>query len=140
MVLLFENILNSDTTMSLNDLDTVKKFVKTGADIDFPISLWSKNKETGEKIAVDIAQQELKFDCSFFDNKGKKLADATITPMAGTINFLIVSVSKAETITWKPCEKAKYDIRVTNQISGKVVYSKTLEFDIEKGLSQGSNK
>ena len=126
--------------MSLRNLEAIEKFVKTGSDIDFPISLWSKNKETGEKIAVDIAQQELKFDCSFFDNKGKKLADATITPIAGTINFLIVSVSKAETKKWKPCENAKFDFRVSNSATGKTIYSKTIEFDIEKGLSQGSNQ
>lgn len=126
--------------MSLNDLDTVKKFVKTGADIDFPIALWSKNPQTGEKVAVDITQLNLKFDCSFFDNKGKKLADATITAISGTVNYLLVSVSKTETLAWKPCEKAMFDFKVMNQTDGKVIYSRTEYFDIEKGLSQGSNK
>lgn len=123
--------------MSLRNLETVEKIVKTGSDIDFPIGLWDKNPNTGEKVAVNIQQQNLTFDCSFFDNKGKQLAVATIEPVIGTINYLIVSVSKTETKKWKPCENAKFDFRVSNSATGKTIYSKTIEFDIEKGLSQG---
>ena len=114
---------------------------KTGSDFDFPVLLLDVQTVNGVEVEtpVDIAAENLQFHCSIFDHKLKKLAIATVNP-AGVItpenaHIRFVNVPAAVTATWLPCEDACFDIKAVNTVTGKVRYSLTVYFDIERGLS-----
>lgn len=118
-------------------MDKLEKSFKTGADLDCPFLLWDENVETGERVAVSLVDENLQVDCSIFDHKTQKIATATVALSQNpeTPNLFIIQVPSSVTRTWLPCENAKFDIKATNSITGKVMYSRTIYFEIERGLS-----
>lgn len=115
-------------------MQNVLKTFKTGGDLDFPILLWDKNIQTGVKTPVSVFAEGLQFFCSIFDSKNQKIATAQVSAIQGLDNGLMISVPATVTALWKPTI-AKFDFRVNNTITGKTIYTRTIEFEIERGLS-----
>lgn len=114
---------------------------KTGSDLDFSILLVDVQTVNGVEVEtpVDIAAENLEFHCSIFDHKLKKIATANVTSAelitAENAHIRLINVPANITQNWSSCDDACFDFRAVNTVTGKVRYSATVYFDIERGLS-----
>lgn len=119
----------------MDKLKSVKKVFKTGGDFNFPVLLWDFDVEANTKTEVNIASENLEISCSVFDRQNRKLADAEVTTLGSLVNGILIKIEHDVTKLWKPCEDARFDLKVVNKTTGDVRYSQTVYFDIERGLS-----
>lgn len=125
---------NPNSNLNSNPMKKLLRTFKTGADLNFRVVLSDKDLATGIKTPVDISAENLIFECSIFDHKLKLLAVAAVEPSQTDASLFSVHVPKSVTQKWLPTI-AQFDFKVTHSVSGQVIYSKTIEFEVERGLS-----